>query len=169
MAALLLSGDVLSSQLSFWTRLLDGVPHVLSLPTDFPRPSLQRFDGALHRFSLPLSLRSSLDSLARQHGASLFMALLSSFQLLLSRYSGQLDFLVGSPIANRTRPQLESLIGFFVNTLPLPARLSGNPSFLDVLLRTRDVCLSAYSHQELPFEKLVDELRVERSLSHGPL
>ncbi|MBZ4409176.1 amino acid adenylation domain-containing protein [Myxococcus sp. XM-1-1-1] len=165
----LLSGHLLSSQLSFWTRLLDGVPHLLSLPTDFPRPSLQRFDGALHRFSLPLSLRSSLDSLARHHGASLFMALLSSFQLLLSRYSGQLDFLVGSPIANRTRPQLESLIGFFVNTLPLPARLSGNPSFLDVLLRTRDVCLSAYSHQELPFEKLVDELRVERSLSHGPL
>ncbi|MCP3060169.1 amino acid adenylation domain-containing protein [Myxococcus sp. K38C18041901] len=164
-----LSGTVLSSQLSFWTRLLDGVPHLLSLPSDFPRPSLQRFDGALHRFSLPLSLRSSLDSLARQQGASLFMALLSSFQLLLSRYSGQLDFLVGSPIANRTRHQLESLVGFFVNTLPLPARLSGNPSFLDLLRRTRDVCLSAYSHQELPFEKLVDELRVERSLSHGPL
>src|SRR5215217_2763413 len=164
-----LSGDTLSSQLDFWTRLLDGVPHVLSLPTDFPRPSLQRFEGSTLRFSLPLHLRDSLDSLSRLHGATLFMALLSSFQLLLSRYSGQLDFLVGSPIANRTRPQLESLIGFFVNTLPLPARLSGNPSFLDVLLRTRDACLGAYSHQELPFEKLVEELHVERSLSHGPL
>ncbi|WP_371823518.1 amino acid adenylation domain-containing protein [Myxococcus sp. CA056] len=164
-----LSGDTLSSQLSFWTRLLDGVPHVLSLPTDFPRPSLQSFEGSTHRFSLPLHLRDSLDALSRLHGATLFMALLSSFQLLLSRYSGQLDFLVGSPIANRTRPQLESLIGFFVNTLPLPARLSGNPSFLDVLLRTRDSCLGAYSHQELPFEKLVEELHVQRSLSHGPL
>ncbi|NTX08244.1 non-ribosomal peptide synthetase [Myxococcus sp. CA040A] len=164
-----LSGDTLSSQLSFWTRLLDGVPHVLSLPSDFPRPSLQSFEGSTHRFSLPLHLRDSLDSLSRLHGATLFMALLSSFQLLLSRYSSQLDFLVGSPIANRTRPQLESLIGFFVNTLPLPARLSGNPSFLDVLLRTRDSCLGAYSHQELPFEKLVEELRVQRSLSHGPL
>ncbi|MFY1828583.1 amino acid adenylation domain-containing protein, partial [Myxococcus fulvus] len=153
-----LSGEGLATRQAFWRRLLDGVPHVLTLPTDFPRPSRQRFEGAVHRFSLPLPLVEALEGLAQDEGATLFMALLAAFQLLLSRYSGQLDFLVGSPIANRTRPQLEPLIGFFVNTLPLPARLSGNPSFRDVLRRTRDACLGAYAHQELPFEKLVDEL-----------
>ncbi|MFP2960560.1 amino acid adenylation domain-containing protein [Myxococcus sp. 1LA] len=164
-----LQGDVLQRQLDFWTAHLDGAPHVLELPSDFPRPPVQRFSGDTFRFVLPRSLHLALESLARQEGVTLFMALLAGFQLLLSRYSGQLDFVVGTPIANRTHPQLEGLIGFFVNTLPLRARLHGNPSFRELLHRVRDCALDAYAHQELPFEKLVEELHVERSLSHGPL
>ncbi|WP_426751896.1 amino acid adenylation domain-containing protein [Myxococcus sp. Y35] len=164
-----LQGDVLQRLLDFWTGHLHGAPHLLELPTDFPRPPTQHFSGDTFRFSLPRSLHSSLVRFSRQHGATLFMALLSGFQLLLSRYSGQSDFLVGTPIANRTHPLLEGLIGFFVNTLPLRARLDANPSFLQLLLRVRDCCLDAYAHQELPFEKLVEALHVERSLSHAPL
>ncbi|AEI66882.1 non-ribosomal peptide synthetase [Corallococcus macrosporus] len=164
-----LQGDVLQRQLDFWTAHLDGAPHVLELPTDFPRPPVQRFSGDTFRFTLPRSLHLALEALARQEGATLFMALLTGFQLLLSRYSGQPDFVVGTPIANRTHPQLEGLIGFFVNTLPLRANLHGNPSFRHLLHRVRDSALDAYAHQELPFEKLVEELHVERSLSHGPL
>ncbi|MCY1047015.1 amino acid adenylation domain-containing protein [Corallococcus sp. bb12-1] len=164
-----LQGDVLRQQLGFWEQQLADVPHVLELPTDHPRPAVQRFAGAIHRFKVSSELHQALEGLARQEGATLFMALLTGFQVLLSHYSGQRDFVVGTPIANRTRAEVEGLIGFFVNTLPLRARLEGTPSFREVLRQVRDRALGAYAHQELPFEKLVEELHVERSLSHGPL
>ncbi|NOJ99204.1 non-ribosomal peptide synthetase, partial [Corallococcus coralloides] len=109
------------------------------------------------------------EALAREEGATLFMTLMAGFQLLLSRYSGQRDFIVGTPIANRTREEVEGLIGFFVNTLPLRAHLRDGASFREVVRQVRDRALGAYAHQELPFEKLVEELHVERALSHGPL
>ncbi|RKG91961.1 non-ribosomal peptide synthetase [Corallococcus terminator] len=164
-----LQGEGLQRQLDFWKQQVAEAPHVLDLPTDRPRPAVQRFEGATLRFTLASSLRHALENVARQEGATLFMTLLAGFQVLLSRYSGQRDFIVGTPIANRTREELEGLIGFFVNTLPLRARLEGSPSFRDVLRQVRDRALGAYAHQELPFEKLVEELHVERSLSHGPL
>ncbi|RKH21643.1 amino acid adenylation domain-containing protein [Corallococcus sp. CA047B] len=164
-----LQGEGLQRQLDFWKQQVAEAPHVLELPTDRPRPAVQRFEGATHRFTLASSLRHSLETVARQEGATLFMTLLAGFQVLLSRYSGQRDFIVGTPIANRTREELEGLIGFFVNTLPLRARLEGAPSFRELLRQVRDRALGVYAHQELPFEKLVEELHVERSLSHGPL
>ncbi|NRD47821.1 non-ribosomal peptide synthetase [Corallococcus exiguus] len=164
-----LQGDVLQGQLYFWKQQLADAPHVLELPVDRPRPAVQRFDGASFRFTLPSTLRQSLEALAREEGATLYMTLLAGFQLLLSRYSGQRDFVVGTPIANRTREELEGLIGFFVNTLPLRAHLRDGASFREVLGQVRARALGAYAHQELPFEKLVEELHVERSLSHGPL
>ncbi|AFE10581.1 Long-chain-fatty-acid--CoA ligase [Corallococcus coralloides DSM 2259] len=164
-----LQGDVLQRELGFWQRQLADVPHVLELPTDRPRPAVQRFEGAIHRFTLPASLRRALEGLARREGATLFMALLTGFQVLLSRYSGQRDFVVGTPIANRTRKELEGLIGFFVNTLPIRARFEGRPSFVQLLGQVRDDALGAYAHQHLPFEKLVDALQVERDPSRTPL
>ncbi|WP_223632535.1 non-ribosomal peptide synthetase [Corallococcus sp. EGB] len=164
-----LQGDVLQEQLDFWKGQLADAPQVLELPTDRPRPAVQRFDGASFRFTLPSALRQSLEALAREEGATLYMTLMAGFQLLLSRYSGQRDFIVGTPIANRTREELEGLIGFFVNTLPLRAHLRDGASFREVLREVRDRALGAYAHQELPFEKLVEELHVERALSHGPL
>ncbi|RKI15374.1 amino acid adenylation domain-containing protein [Corallococcus sp. AB030] len=164
-----LQGDVLQEQLDFWKQQLADAPHVLELSVDRPRPAVQRFDGASFRFTLPSTLRQSLEALAREEGATLYMTLLAGFQVLLSRYSGQRDFIVGTPIANRTREELEGLIGFFVNTLPLRAHLRDGASFREVLGQVRARALGAYAHQELPFEKLVEELHVERSLSHGPL
>ncbi|NBD09133.1 non-ribosomal peptide synthetase [Corallococcus silvisoli] len=164
-----LQGDVLQRQLDFWKAQIADAPHVLELPTDRARPAVQRFEGATFRFTLPAPLRKALEAVARQEGATLFMALMAGFQLLLSRYSGQRDFIVGTPIANRTRQELEGLIGFFVNTLPLRAQLRDGASFREVLRQVRDRALGAYAHQELPFEKLVEELHVERALSHGPL
>ncbi|MHA7630794.1 non-ribosomal peptide synthetase [Corallococcus sp. M7] len=164
-----LQGDVLQGQLAFWKEQLADAPHVLELPTDHPRPAVQRFDGSTFRFVLPSELRRALEALAREEGATLFMTLMAGFQLLLSRYSGQRDFIVGTPIANRTREEMEGLIGFFVNTLPLRAHLRDGVSFREVVRQVRDRALGAYAHQELPFEKLVEELHVERALSHGPL
>ncbi|NOK08417.1 non-ribosomal peptide synthetase [Corallococcus exercitus] len=164
-----LQGDVLQRQLDFWKEQLADAPHVLELPTDHPRPSVQQFAGAIHVFTLPRTVLEALEGLGRQEGATLFMTLMAGFQVLLSRYSGQRDFIVGTPIANRTREELEGLIGFFVNTLPLRAHLRDGASFREVLRQVRDRALGAYAHQELPFEKLVEELHVERALSHGPL
>ncbi|MFP2903387.1 condensation domain-containing protein, partial [Corallococcus sp. 4LFB] len=163
-----LQGDVLQRQLDFWKEQLADAPHVLELPTDRPRPAVQRFEGATHRFTLPDTLQHLLAALGREEGATLFMTLMAGFQVLLSHYSGQRDFIVGTPIANRTREELEGLIGFFVNTLPLRAHLRDGASFREVLRQVRDRALGAYAHQELPFEKLVEELHVERALSHGP-
>ncbi len=163
-----LQGDVLESQLSYWKKQLDGIP-ILNLPTDRSRPIRQSFLGARVQITLPQSLTARINELSNQCGVTPFMTLLAAFQLLLYRYCGQEDVVVGSPIANRSRAEIESLIGFFVNTLVLRTDLSGNLTFKELLLRVRDVCLDAYAHQDLPFEKLVEELKPERDMSRNPL
>ena len=163
-----LQGDVLESQLSYWKEQLKELP-ILNLPTDHPRPAKQSFRGARQSLSLPESLTKAVNELSGREGVTQFMTLLAAFQVLLYRYSGQEDVVVGSPIANRNRTETEELIGFFVNTLVLRADLSEKPTFRELLQRVRDVCLEAYAHQDLPFEKLVEELRPERDLSRNPL
>ncbi len=164
-----LTGEVLGEQLEYWKEQLKGAPPVLELPTDRPRPAVQSYRGAHHAFALTPELTVSLKQLSQREGCTLFMTLLAAFQVLLSRYSGQEDVVVGTPIANRNRSEIEGLIGFFVNTLALRTELTGEPSFREVLKRVREVTLSAYAHQDVPFEKLVEELQPERSLSHQPL
>ncbi|HEX6746736.1 MAG TPA: amino acid adenylation domain-containing protein, partial [Longimicrobium sp.] len=159
----------LDAQLAWWRERLAGAPAVLDLPTDRPRPNAPSHRGAVERLAVPAELAAQLRALGRTEGATPFMVLLAAFQLLLSRYSGQEDVVVGSPIAGRTRAELEGLVGFFVNTLALRTDLSGNPSFRELLGRVREVTLGAYAHQELPFERLVQEVAPERSLGHAPL
>ena len=163
-----LQGEVLEAQLSYWRKQLENLP-VLNLPTDHARPAKQSFRGARQPITLPQSLTTAVNELSRREGVTQFMTLLTAFQALLYRYSGQENVVVGSPIANRNRPEVEGLIGFFVNTLVLRTDLSGNPTFRQLISRVRDVCLGAYGHQDLPFEKLVHELHPERDLSRNPL
>ena len=139
------------------------------MPTDRPRPAVQTHRGARHAFDLPTELAEKLKSLSQQQGVTLFMTLLAAFKVLLYRYTGQTDFAVGSPIANRTRAELEGLIGFFVNTLVLRTDLSGDPGFVELLGRVRETTLGAYAHQDVPFEKLVEVLNPERDMSYSPL
>ncbi|HEY0022711.1 MAG TPA: amino acid adenylation domain-containing protein [Longimicrobium sp.] len=164
-----LAGEVLDRQLAYWRERLAGAPELLELPTDRPRPPVQTFQGASVPVELSLELLERLQALGRSEGATLYMTLLSAFQVLLGKYAGSEDVVVGSPIAGRTRGEVEELIGFFVNTLVLRTDLSGDPSFREVLRRVREATLGAYAHQEVPFEKLVAELQPERSLSHSPL
>ncbi|HSG40695.1 MAG TPA: condensation domain-containing protein, partial [Thermoanaerobaculia bacterium] len=163
-----LTGATLADQESYWVEKLAGAPKRLQLPADRPRPAAQSFRGAVHVFTLP-GLSASLRSLGRGRGATLFMTCVSGFALLLSRYSGQDDVVVGSPVANRTRREVEPLIGLFANTLALRVDLAGTPSFEDVLAAMRDSILGALAHQDLPFEALVEALRPERDLSHSPV
>jgi amino acid adenylation domain-containing protein len=164
-----LSGEVLERHLDYWRRQLAGAPPVLDLPTDRPRPPVMSYHGASHRFELPESLTQSLAELSRSQGTTLFMTLLAAFQVLLSRYSGQEDLCVGAPVAGRTQLETENLIGFLVNTLVLRGDLTAEPTFRQLLARVREVALDAHTYQHLPFEKLVEELRPERTLSHAPL
>ena len=164
-----LSGEFLDRQLDWWRQRLAGAPAVLELPTDRPRGLEQTYRGAVERTLVPPETIEPLRALARAEGATLYMVLLGAFSLLLSRWAGQDEVVVGSPIAGRTREEVEPLIGFFVNTLALRTDLSGNPTFREVLARVREATLGAYEHQEVPFEKLVDELKVPRSLSHSPV
>jgi len=164
-----LQGEVLATQLNYWKQQLKGELPVLNLPSDRPRPAIQTFSGNKHSFLLPLALTNVLKTLSQQQGVTLFMTLLAAFQTLLYRYTGQEDILIGSPIANRNRSEIEGLIGCFANTLVLRTHLSGNPTFKELLGRVREVALGAYNHQDLPFEKLVEELQPERNLSHNPL
>jgi amino acid adenylation domain-containing protein len=164
-----LAGEALDRQLGYWKERLAGAPELLELPTDHPRPAVQTYRGASLPVELSPELLERLQALGRSEGATLYMVLLSAFQVLLSRYAGSEDVVVGSPIAGRTRHEVEALIGFFVNTLVLRTDLSGDPSFRETLRRVREAALGAYEHQELPFEKLVSELQPERSLSHSPL
>src|SRR5205814_2265228 len=164
-----LKGEVLERQLAYWQQQLQGAPALLELPTDKPRPAVQSYRGAREDLVLNRELTGALEHLSRQEGVTLFMTLLASFNVLLSRYTGQEDIVVGSPIAGRNRTELEALIGFFVNTLVLRSDLSGTPTFCELLGRVRETTLAAYTHQELPREKLVEELRPERNLSHAPL
>jgi amino acid adenylation domain-containing protein len=164
-----LQGEVLDEQLAYWRKQLGGSLPVLELPTDRPRPRAQTFRGASLSFALSKRLTDELKALSRRNGVTLFMTLLAAFQVLLYRYAGQEEVLVGTPIANRQRREIENLIGFFVNTLVLRTDLSGAPGFRELLERVREVCLSGYAHQDLPFEKLVEELQPERDLSLTPL
>ena len=164
-----LQGDTLHRLTSYWKQQLDGMPQLLELPTDRVRPRLQSFEGASLVRPYSKEATEALRRLALVHEASLFMALLALFKILLHRFSGLTDMVVGSPIANRGRVEVEGLIGFFVNSLVLRTDLSGNPSFVEVLARVRDVTLAAYAHQDLPFERLVEELNPDRNLGHNPL
>ena len=164
-----LAGEVLETQLSYWKEQLLGAPPLLELPTDHPRPAIQTFHGAHQSILLTPIVGDRLKALSRQEGVTLFMTMLAAFQVLLQGYSNQDDLVIGTPIANRNRLETEGLIGFFVNTLVLRTGLSGNPTFRDLLRRVREVCLGAYAHQDLPFEKLVEELHLARDLSRNPL
>jgi amino acid adenylation domain-containing protein len=163
-----LRGEVLDKQLAWWRTQLHSLPR-LDLPLDHPRPELPSFEGAFHPIELPEELTIRLRALGQRDGATLFMTLLTAFQILLARYSGQDDVVVGVPVANRNRAEVEHLIGFFVNTLVLRADLSGNPTFREVLRRVKESTLGAQAHQDVPFEKLVQELHPERDTSRNPL
>lgn len=164
-----LSGAVLAQQLDFWRRNLDGAPPLLSMPFDRPRPLVQSTRGASHRFQLSAELTSRLHGICRQSGSTLFMALLAAFNVLLARYSGQTDILVGSPIANRNRAETEGVVGFFVNTLVFRTRMDDDPPFSTLLERVRANALDAYAYQDVPFEQLVEMLKPPRHTGHTPL
>ncbi|MFL6335978.1 MAG: amino acid adenylation domain-containing protein [Pyrinomonadaceae bacterium] len=164
-----LRGAALEGQLSYWKQQLVGAPAALELPTDRPRPAVRSYKGARQRLVLSDELSGSLRHLSRREGASLFMTLLAAFKVLLGGYSGQQDIVVGAPVAGRNTPEVEGLVGFFLNTLVLRTDLSGDPTFRELLGRVRQVALGAYEHQDIPFEKLLDELRPERDLSRPSL
>ncbi|CAC5339765.1 MULTISPECIES: non-ribosomal peptide synthetase [Planktothrix] len=164
-----LQGKVLAAQLAYWKRQLAAAPPLLELPTDRPRPAIQTFQGKIERFQLDSKLTQELKALSQQSGCTLFMTLLAAFGVVLSRYSGQTDIVIGSAIANRNRREIEGLIGFFVNTLALRLDLSEKPSFAAFLKQVQAVTQDAYEHQDLPFEMLVEELQLERKLDRNPL
>ena len=164
-----LQGEALEAQLSYWRKQMAGAPPVLELPTDYRRVATQGLRSATHPLRLPPELTAGLKRLSRGEGATLFMVLLAGFAALLSRHAGQEEVVIGAPIAGRTRAETEGLIGFFVNTLALRVGLGGDPSFRELVGRAREVTLGAYAHQDIPFEKLVEELRPARDLLHSPL
>ncbi len=164
-----LEGEIRQKQLPYWKEKLAGSPPLLELPTDHPRPAIKSYRGSHRQATIKNELVEKIRQLAQQNQTTLFMTLLSAFYTLLYRYSGQQDICVGTPIANRNRAETEGLIGFFVNTLVLRNDLSGEPSFKQILARTRTTALEAFSNQDLPFEMLVEELQPERSMSHTPL
>ncbi|MEH2121092.1 non-ribosomal peptide synthetase [Nostoc sp.] len=164
-----LQGELLETQLNYWKQQLEGELPVLQLPTDRPRPNVTTFTGAKQYFTFSKTLTDALNQLSQQEDATLFMTLLAAFNTLLYHYTEQEDIVIGSPIANRNRVELEGMLGLFVNTLVLRNNLSGNPSFRELLHRVREVTLNAYAHQDLPFEMLVEELQPERDLSRNPL
>ncbi len=164
-----LQGEIRQNQLNYWQKQLAAAPALLHLPTDRPRPPEQRFEGDQINGILSPELSQDLNKLSREKGVTLFMTLLTAFKVLLYRYTGQEDILVGTPIANRTRSELAGLIGFFVNTLVLRTDLAGNPSFSEALKQVRKTATDAYDHQDLPFEMLVEALQPERNMSYTPL
>jgi amino acid adenylation domain-containing protein/thioester reductase-like protein len=164
-----LQGEVLQNQLAYWRKQLGDELPALKLPTDRPRPAVETFRGATRSFCVSPELTAALKTLSNQENATLFMILLAAYKTLLHRYTNQDDIAIGSGIANRNRAEIESLIGFFVNTLVLRTDLRNNPTFREFLGRVREVTLSAYAHQDLPFEYLVEQLHPERNLSRNPL
>lgn len=164
-----LSGPVLDREMAYWKQILGGDLPLLPLPADHPRQAVQQSSGAALTVSFPSALTEDLLALSRREGVTLFMLLLTAFDVLLNRYTGMEDLLVGTPIANRNRKEIEGLIGFFVNTLVLRTDVSGNPTFKDLLHRVRDACFDAYAHQDVPFEKLVEILQPARDTSLSPL
>ncbi|HEX3585773.1 MAG TPA: condensation domain-containing protein, partial [Candidatus Angelobacter sp.] len=164
-----LRGEKFQQQMEYWKRQLDEMPQVLELPTDHVRQAQQSFRGSMLDQNLRSDLLEGLSALGRAEGASLFMTLLAAYQVLLMRYSGQEDFGVGTSIANRSRTNTHELIGFFLNTLVIRTNLGGDPTFREVLRQVRQTALSGYEHQDLPFEKLVEELAPDRDISRNPL
>ncbi|MGZ4164182.1 MAG: amino acid adenylation domain-containing protein, partial [Tumebacillaceae bacterium] len=164
-----LQGEVLDAQMAFWKEQLGGELPVLEMPTDRPRPSVQTYRGADEEFTVPRHLTKALKALSLQQGATLFMTLLSAYQTLLHRYTGQTDIIVGTPIAGRNRKETERLIGFFVNTMVLRTSFEGNPTFTELLQQVRETSLEVFANQDVPFEKLVDELKLQRDPSRTPL
>jgi amino acid adenylation domain-containing protein len=163
------AGEERARLLAYWTTQLAGAPALLALPTDHPRPAERRNRGALERIQLPAELSEPLQALARDEGATLYMVLLAAFQILLCRYTGDDDVVVGAPAAGRTRREVQELIGLFMNTLVMRTRLAGDPSVREVLQRVREVTLGAYEHQDLPFDTLVADLQPKRTASYAPL
>jgi natural product biosynthesis luciferase-like monooxygenase protein/amino acid adenylation domain-containing protein len=164
-----LKGEALEALLAHWRSRLAGAPQVLALPADRPRPAVENNRGALYSFLIPSGLTDELRALGRREGATLFMTLLAGFAQLLGRYSGQHDFVVGTPVANRNRPELEEVVGCFVNIVLLRVDLAGAPSVSELIARLREVCLDAFAHQELPFDRLVEDLQPARDLGRNPL
>ena len=163
-----LQGEVLETQLAYWRQQLNGIS-MLNLPADRPRPAIQSYRGKRQFLQLSKQLSEALETLSQREGVTLFMTMLAAFQTLLYHYAQQEDIVVGSPIANRNRSEIEALIGFFVNSLVLRTDLSGNPTFRELLNRVKEVALGAYAHQDVPFEKLVEELHPDRALNQNPL
>jgi len=164
-----LQGERGMSQLAYWKRQLEGMPPLLDLPHDHPRPAIQRHHGAGYSMEIPHGLAEGLKALGQRENATPFMTVLAAFQTLLHRYTGEVDLAVGTPMANRTRPETVGMIGLFANTLVMRTDLSGNPSFREALGRVRINALGAQAHQDLPFERLVEELHPERDHRHNPL
>ena len=164
-----LQGALLQAQLAYWRDHLTGAPPLLTLPTSYPRPARPTYGASTLTFTVDATVVQPLQALAQAHGATLYMTVLSAFALLLRRYSGQTDLVIGTPIANRTHPALEELIGFFVNTLALRLDLGGEPTFVDLLARARQTTLAAYAHQDAPFAQVIETLALPRNESHAPL
>ncbi|WP_050780083.1 non-ribosomal peptide synthetase [Crocosphaera chwakensis] len=164
-----LKAEKLEQQLNYWKQQLSEIPPLLELPTDHPRPAIQTFEGSKFNFTFSSELSQKLQELSQQMGVTLFMTLLSAFSILLCRYSRQEEIAIGSPIANRNRAEIEPLIGFFVNTLVMRINLENNPTVTELLQKVRRICLEGYAHQDVPFEKLVEETQPARNLSHSPL
>ncbi|HEX7333145.1 MAG TPA: amino acid adenylation domain-containing protein [Pyrinomonadaceae bacterium] len=163
-----LTGETLDTHLAYWREQLADISN-MELPTDKPRPPIQTYNGATRSVMLPLDLSAKLKALSRREGATLYMTLLAAFKTLLHRYTGQNDISIGTPIANRNRSEIENLIGFFINTLVLRTDMSGDPTFRNLLGRVRETALSAYTHQDMPFEYLVEQLQPDRDMSRPPL
>jgi amino acid adenylation domain-containing protein len=164
-----LQGEVLEKQINYWKHQLGDASPLLELPTDYPRPAQQSYRGQRYIYALTPELTAAVNAFSQQQGVSLYMTLLATLSILLSRYSRQEDLCIGSPIANRTHSQTEGLIGFFVNTLVMRQQIKLEPSFIEFLQQTRQTCLDAYAHQDVPFDVLVEKLRPERSMSYNPL
>ncbi|WP_255581302.1 condensation domain-containing protein, partial [Caballeronia sp. dw_276] len=164
-----LTDDALARQLDYWRAQLTGAPALLTLPTDRPRPAVQRHNGAVYRFDIDAATTVGLQALARRVEGTLFMTMATAFGIVLSRHAGQDDICIGTPVANRRDAQTEDLIGFFVNTLVLRQRIDRRATFETLLARTREAALGAYAHQDVPFEQVVEDLKPQRSLGHSPL
>ncbi|TQV68007.1 amino acid adenylation domain-containing protein [Exilibacterium tricleocarpae] len=164
-----LQKNVLDEQVKYWKKQLQGAPALLEMPTDRPRPATQTYSGESYRFEIEAGLLQEVRELSKKSSTTIFMTLFAGFNILLAKYSGQRDICVGTTVANRQRPELEGLIGFFVNTLVLRTLLDDEEHVTDLLAKTKEVALSAYAHQDLPFESLMEILNPTRSLSHSPL
>jgi acyl carrier protein len=164
-----LQGQVLENQLSYWREHLRGAPPLLKIPSDRPRPESRKFHGAYEPVPLAKDVADGVKTFSAQNAVTPFMTMLAAFNALLSRYSGEEHIVLGTDVANRTTAETERLIGFFINLLPLHTDLSGDPTFHELVLRVREVALGAYAHQDIPFDKLVEDLQPERSLSHNPI
>ena len=164
-----LQGQVLQDHLTYWQQHLTGAPNLITLPPDRPRPTILTEAGAQQKIILPAQLYRALKTLSQQEGVTLFMTLLATFQVVFMRSSGQTDLVLGVPVANRSRTEVEDLLGYFVNTLALRTDLSGNPSFHQLLMQVRDMTLQAFAHQDISFEQVVQSLQIERSASYTSL